>query len=168
MYSIDCDRPNYTDCLAFILVVVLSWRFAQQKTLVVSSNFESFLWNWGRFPFTNRLRIPLLGFRGHFFGIKEELICGNDERDSGRKFVSPEFCFPFAQTVNQPVFPMESALKKLFLVFSRLFSFPLSMWLSRLTAVVLWWAKTGRNKQIVRGDYLNSYPRPFGEMVLLP
>ena len=62
-----------------------------------------------------------------FFGIKEELICANDKRDSGRKFISPEFCSPFAQTVNRPVFPMESALKKSFLVLSRLFSFPLSV-----------------------------------------
>lgn len=167
MYPIDCDRPNYTDCPAFILVVVLSWRFAQQKT---SSKLKFRVIPMKLRALSIYQQTPDTTFRlsRPFFGIKEELICGNDERDSGRKFVSPEFCFPFAQTVNQPVFPMESALKKIFLVFSRLFSFPLSMWLSRLTAAVLWWAKTGRNKQIVRGDYLNSYPRPFGEMVLLP
>ena len=30
-----------------------------------------------------------------------KLICTNDKRDSETKFTSPEFCFPFAQTVNR-------------------------------------------------------------------
>ena len=34
-----------------------------------------------------------------------ELICTNGKRDSGTKFISPELCLPFAQTVNWPVCP---------------------------------------------------------------
>ena len=35
----------------------------------------------------------------------KELICANGKLDSGMKFTSPEFFFPFVQSVNQPVCP---------------------------------------------------------------
>ena len=41
--------------------------------------------------------IPVSGLRGRF--------SANGERDSGKKFTSPEFCLPFAETLNQPDYP---------------------------------------------------------------
>ena len=35
----------------------------------------------------------------------KELIFANEKHDSGMKFTCPEFCVPFAQTVNCPVCP---------------------------------------------------------------
>ena len=49
--------------------------------------------------FDNSLRISR-----PFFGLKE-LIFANEKHDSGMKFTCPEFCVPFAQTVNRPVCP---------------------------------------------------------------
>lgn len=114
MYSIDCDRPNYTDCLAFILVV-LSWRFAQQKTLVVSSNFESFLWNWGRFPFTNRLRIPLLGFRGHFSVLKRNWFVEMMNAILGGNLLALNFAFHLLKLWTNQFFQWKVPYKNFFL-----------------------------------------------------
>ena len=38
---------------------------------------------------------------------KMELICTNGKSDSGTKYIGPEFCVPFAQTVNRPVCPCQ-------------------------------------------------------------
>ena len=50
--------------------------------------------------FLNLSLIPVLGLRG-----RTELVCAHGKRHPGIKFTGLEFCLPFAQTVNWPVFP---------------------------------------------------------------
>ena len=50
--------------------------------------------------FVNLSLIPVWSLRG-----RTELVCAHGKRDPRIKFTGLEFCLPFAQTVNWPVFP---------------------------------------------------------------
>ena len=58
-----------------------------------------------RVPFlqSHKSLIPGSDLRGSFL-VNGTDMC-NDKRDSGTKFTSPEFCAPFAQTVDRPARP---------------------------------------------------------------
>ena len=62
--------------------------------------------------FQTEIRVPFfqshLGHHLHAFAVvfrKMKLICTNSKHDSGTKLTSPEFCVPFAQTVDRLVCP---------------------------------------------------------------
>ena len=57
---------------------------------------RKFVFHFFKVIFDNSLRLS-----PPFFG----LIFANEKHDSGMKFTCPEFCVPFAQTVNCPVCP---------------------------------------------------------------
>ena len=44
--------------------------------------------------------ILVSGLSGHFQLMELICTCTNGQRDSGMKFTSPDFCFPFIQTIN--------------------------------------------------------------------
>ena len=55
------------------------------------------------FHFFKAMLIPVSGLRGRF--TVNGTDCANGKRDSGMKFTTPEFCEPFAQTVDRLVCP---------------------------------------------------------------
>ena len=53
--------------------------------------------------------IPVSGLRCHFLVNGSDLYKINGECDSRVKLTSPEFCIPFAQTMDQPVCPSQAS-----------------------------------------------------------
>ena len=82
-------------------------------SLYVGKLFFFFYWNpfifvgYGNDRFFSHTNPYILNVtqqcRCSYFELGLPVVCTNSNRDSETKFTSPEFCLPFAQTIDRPV-----------------------------------------------------------------
>ena len=95
------------------------------------------IWKGGPVIPDRNVRVPFLQSHlwYHFQAFevvfrKIELLGTNGQCDSGTKFISPEFCVPFAHTVNRPVCLHSLSVKSLAVRFKKLNTL-LRLWKAR-------------------------------------